>query len=43
MFLLFAIIFLLSTRSKIQKWGKDRQSLAENLLKNLSEIFDELK
>ena len=43
MFLLFAIIFLLSTRSKIQKWGKDRQSLAENLLKNLSEIFDGIK
>ncbi len=42
-FLLFTLTFLLSTRSKIQKWGKERQLLAENLLKNLSEIFDGIK
>lgn len=42
-FLLFTLIFLLSTRSKIQKWGKERQLYAEKLLKNLTEIFDGMK
>ena len=42
-FVLFALVFLLLTRSKIQKWGLQRQSLAENLLKNLSDIFEGIK
>ena len=42
-FLLFIIIFLLSTRTQILKWGKNRQKIAENLIKNLVEIFDGIK
>ena len=34
LFSIFIIIFLLLTRSKIEKWGNLRQSLAEMLLKN---------
>ena len=43
LFLIFVILFLLSTRERIKNWGKERQSLAEKLLKNLSEIFDGIK
>lgn len=43
LFSIFIIIFLLLTRSKIEKWGNLRQSLAEKLLKNLSEIFEGIK
>jgi len=43
LFSIFIIIFLLLTRSKIEKWGNLRQSLAERLLKNLSEIFEGIK
>ena len=43
LFSIFVISFLLLTRSRIQKWGKLRQSLAEKLLKNLSEIFEGIR